>query len=153
MGRTPRWELKCPEREGKLTLSIFPVAAGITMDLPTLVRLDHERRRKSAEVSARLRASARAPWVMRQRLLDESTWSTGPVFCVAIRHTWEVPAGREDAWPGTPVGRVNHRAGWTLCDGRYVVEAGLGDLDAATYGESVAECDAMMRSVRLEGPS
>ncbi len=40
-----------------------------------------------------------------------------------------------------------------MSDGRYTVEATLLDCDAEVFSTAASDGDAMMRSVRFEGPS
>jgi hypothetical protein len=123
--RKPRWELRHPERAGTLMLSVFPVVDGVEMDLPTLLHLTHERRRTS---------------LFRQTFVDESTWSIGSLFCVTTRHTSNIPT-------------AHYSASWTVSDGHYVVEGTFSTDEPSIFLASLPDCDAMLRSLRFEGPN
>jgi hypothetical protein len=129
------WTLKHPERRGELTLSMFPVAEGVTMDLPTLQALDRERSRSTD------------PFHRSMAALDETAWSQESVFCFAT-------SARGGPYPGSSRGASpDYFRYWTVSDGTYVLEATFHEYDEERFAAGVDACDAMMRSVRFEGPS
>jgi len=48
---------------------------------------------------------------------------------------------------------VTYTRHWTVCDGAHVVEATFYEYDEEMFRVGVQDCDAMMRSVRFEGPN
>jgi hypothetical protein len=145
------WTLKHPERRGELTLSMFPVAEGVTMDLPTLQALSREHERFSERLGRRVPKSS--PFYRRSMLLDETAWLQESVFCFATSVRTERPNGDRGpfAWQGLEP--TVHTREWTVSDGTYVLEATLHEYDEEHFAAGVDACDAMMRSVRFEGPS
>ena len=142
MGRAGLWRLRHSGRKGDLTLSVFPVAEGVTMDLATLQHLEHERRRHRENRTV----SFASRFLRGPRFLDETSWSVGSVFCLATR-------GVLEPLPWAHLAHAIFIGHWTVCDGRYVLEASLTAHDADEFGVGVKVCDTMMRSVRFEGPS
>ena len=87
--------------------------------------------------------------MFRATLLNQTSWSVGTVACLTTRCRVET----NSPFASGPV-RTSYRASWTVSDGRYMLEAWLGEVplvDDFTVG--VADCDAMIRSVQFEGPS
>jgi hypothetical protein len=133
--RSGVWTLKYPERRGELRLSMFPVSAGVTMDLSMLHALSRERRNNPNAI------------LLGQVLLDEASWSLGSLFCLATSvRQGTVPPSSRGASP-------DYLRYWTVSDGVYVLEATFHEYDEERFGLGVVDCDAMMRSVRFEGPS
>jgi hypothetical protein len=134
MPRRGGWTLKHPERSGELTISMFPVAEGVTMDLPTLEALSRERSRNTDPLSR-----SEVP-------LDETAWSQGSLFCLAT-------SARRGPFPSSDRGRTTYTRHWTVSDGAYVIEATLHEYDEDAFRVGGQDGDDMMRSVRFEGPS
>ena len=140
------WTLMHPGRPGKLTLSLFPVADGVTMDLETLQALSHKRQQRSDEVFRRV-PEARRRGRPRAVLLDETSWLQGSVFCFATS-VRQGPAPRP-SWGASP----EHSRYWTVSDGAHVLEATFYEYDQGAFVAGVEDCNAMVRSVRFEGSS
>jgi hypothetical protein len=141
--RTGPWVLKHPKHPGELWITMFPVAEGVIVDLPTIQHLEHERRRHADERQERFRN----PLFRVPRLLDERSWSVGSLFCLTTK-TVRAPS----PWPH--LAHPAYVGQWTVSDGRYMVEASLHGIDNADdFTVGVADCEAIMRSVRFEGPS
>lgn len=138
--RTGLWKLRHPDRRGYLSISMFPVAEGVTMDLETLQALCRERQRDS--VFDRLFVP-----------LDDDSWAERAVFCVASSSRTRTGRGIRHPFPWPASQQPTYRRSWSLSDGRHVVEASLYEPDEANFRADVDDCDAMMRSVRFEGPS
>jgi hypothetical protein len=138
--RTGLWTLKHPGRKGELTLSMFPVAQGIAMDLATLEALSRERQSKS--VFGRM-----------QVFFDETSWSRGAVFCLVTSARLRRPHGIRlpFLWPGDD--RTAFLRSWTVSDGAYVLEASFREYSEQNFHEGSKNGDTMMLSVRFEGPS
>jgi hypothetical protein len=139
LARGPSWTLSAIDGSASLRFTMFPVAEGVVMDLVTLRALERERH----ETHAKSRAGGRG----RSRLLiDETSWTEGSIFCLTLTE-------RLDLRPlGLGLGRCIQR-GWTVSDGKHVVEAMLrSDTDDA-FERAAPACEQMMHSVRFEGPS
>lgn len=134
------WTLKHPDRKGGLTVSMFPVAQGIRMDLATVQALSREKQRNSAFAR---------PFI----LLDEVCWSNPAVFCLATSSRTRTPHRSRPAaipWPGSD--HPTYLRSWTVSDGAYVLEATLHEYDEDAFHVGAKDCDTIMRSVRFEGP-
>jgi hypothetical protein len=144
------WILKHPERRGELIVSMFPVAEGVVMDLASIQALSRDGQRRAGE--RRRRVPNPGPFFERWLLLDEASWTLGSVFCVGTSTRTERPSvGRSPlAVYLHPVTYTRH---WTVCDGAHVVEATFYEYDEEMFRVGVQDCDAMMRSVRFEGPN
>jgi hypothetical protein len=160
--RVGAWKLRHVDRRGELGLSLFPVASGVTMDLPTLLALFAERRQKREESNVSGRELRKEhPEVQRVvpsfhfTFLDESSWSAGPSFCVTSTlriDTGMGPLRAFDAvWPNPHPTIFSSE--WTVSDGTYVVEASFRDFTEDAFRLGVRDCDSMMRTLRFEGPS
>jgi len=85
-------------------------------------------------------------------LLDENSWSERAWFCVASSSRTRVrPVRHPFPWPASQ--DPTYLRSWSLSDGQCVLEATLYEPDEEHFRVDVEDCDAMMRSVRFEGPS
>ena len=100
LGRAP-WKLRHVERSGALWISIFPVAEGVTMDLPTMQHLARERRRREEQHS-------RYRFFMRSTVLDETGWLAESISCLATRERLEM---RADPFVPDPEGQATEQVG------------------------------------------
>jgi hypothetical protein len=116
-----------PDRLTEVSIAMFPVAPGVTMDLPTLAALSRERQDREDKDARTLP-------------LGETSWVEDSRFCVASR----VRRGSNPAL---------FFATWTVSDGVYVLEAGSHDVDEAHFRLGAAEWDTVMRNLRFERPS
>jgi hypothetical protein len=141
--RTPRWTLSPIDGAASLSLTIFPVAEGVLMNLATLRVLEHERNEADAR---RQRVVHRGGAAFRAFFVDETTWTEGRLFCLAStrRLDFEPPGDRRI--------RGLERQ-WTVSDGKHVLQATLWTEIDAAFDRALAPCEGMMHSVRFEGPS
>jgi len=155
------WTLKHPERRGQLTISMFPVAEGVAMDLATIQALSRERHeRHMTGEKAKRRAPERMrrhveqnPFFARSLLLDEASWSTPASFAVVTSVRTERPNVIRGPFPWPGLDPTTYTRTWTVSDGGHVLEATFREYDEERFRLGVEDCDAMMRSVRFEGPS
>ena len=133
--RAPLWRVTHHERNCVLELSLFALAAGVTIDLAAL-RVLAEKRRRTGEEN-------RGPFGCggfdddRRILLNEDSWALGAVFCVET-------SLRVESHPGPTFSRS-----WTVSDGVRVLEGTFEAENEELFGRGVEDCDHMMRSVRL----
>ncbi len=145
------WTVRHVERRGVLSLSMFPVAEGVVMDLATVRSLSREAQARRDDLLRRF--PALGPFSQRSVVLGETYWTQGSVFCLATSTRTERRTSGENPfeWPDRdPVSYATH---WTVSDGTYVLEASFREFDEEHFRTGVEECAAMMRSVRFEGPS
>ena len=147
------WSLSAIDGSASLSISMFPVAAGVVMNLATLLVLEHERRH-GCEDLRRLRRDpgAREP-ASTAFFIDESSWTEGALFGVVSTERHQFDFADLPASLGLPAKFQVWVRGWTVSDGKYVVEATLRAETEDTFGRAAAACERMMRSVRFEGPS
>jgi hypothetical protein len=144
MGRVPlRKELRHEGRPEEFSISVSPVPEGATVDFATLVGQQGEWKRQWDECVR----SGRLPALLR---LEVVSWEELSAFGVGWR-----AAVTQERWrrvfPVTP--RMRWMGHWTASDGRYVLRATLTVSREDAFHASVSDCDAMIRSVRFEGPS
>lgn len=146
------WNFTHPDRKGQLVLSMFPLAKGVTMNLE-LLRLQSRQSGSIFEGMAR-RSPRMRGFFPRSFLLDETSWTAGPVFCVAKSARTE-PGNRVFGPLGAIASslRSSCTRQWAISDGVYLLDAMLEDPDENHFRLSANEADSMLRSVRFEGPS
>ena len=144
MGRIPlRKELRHEKRPGELSLSVAPVRGGVTMDFAGLVA---EQREWERQWNESLRAARLSAFLGPRRLLDVVSWEGASTYAVG----WRTVTG-PSAWPR--YAGMGCRGQWRVSDGRYILNAIFSVSQEDAFQASLPECDAMMRSVRFEGPS
>jgi hypothetical protein len=137
--RRPVWIVS--DGTGSLSLTTFPVAEGVRIDLEMLRALEHERRVAGAEFRKAIRRSGGTP--IGRFFVDETTWSDGGRFCV----------GSTERLDTGLLGLRGLRREWTVSDGAYVLQATLSANTDNAFGRASEACEEMVRSIRFEGPS
>jgi len=142
VSRSPLWTLSSPGGPATLSLTVFPVAPGVVINLERLRALENERRRVAARDRHAVRSDG-GDTVAGTFFVDETSWTEGRVFCVAPTKRIELEALGFTGLRGL-------KREWTVSDGQHVLEASLwADTDAA-FKHAIAPCEEMIRSVRFE---
>jgi hypothetical protein len=169
LSRVGVWKLGHPDRRGTLSISMFPVAEGVTMDLPTLGALSRKRWENDDLLDGRMREHLKKaresmpeqpetrrhmPPPARTLLLGETSWLEGSLFCVARQMREDMTARLWASFGlSAEADPTSFRAEWTVSDGAYVLEATLRDPEESHFLLGATEWDNVMRSLRFEGPS
>jgi hypothetical protein len=147
------WSLSTIDGSASLDISMFPVAEGVVMNLATLLVLAHERRHSHEDYRRLRRDRGASEPASTSFFIDESSWTEGALFGVVSSERHQFDVAELAATVGLPATFQVWVRGWTVSDGKYVVEATLRAKTEDTFDRATAACEGMIRSVRFEGPS